>query len=67
MITKGLLYNYLEYIEDPDSLLKIAPRVGNQVALWEGVMMIATIKLGQIGWKANMKRLFGKCNQIVII
>ena len=63
---KPNFYIYLDYIEDPDSLLRIAPKLGSYVDLYEGVSMIAQIKLGQLGWAANTKRLFGKCNQIVI-
>ena len=64
-ISKAQLYVSLDYIEDPDTLLKIAPKLGSRVELYEGIAKIARIRLGQLGWQANIKRAFGKCNQIV--
>ena len=66
-LSKAELYISLDYIEDPESLLKIAPKLGNRVELYEGIAMIARVNMGQVGWQANIKRALGKCNQIIII
>lgn len=29
--------------------------------------MVATVNLSKLGWAANTKRLFGKCNQILVM
>ena len=56
-------YISIDYIEDPDTLLKIAPRLGDRVEVYEGIAMIARIKLNHLGWQANIKRAFGNATK----
>ena len=48
-ISKAQPYISIDYIEDPDTLLKIAPKLGDRVELYEGITMIARIKLNHLG------------------
>lgn len=44
-----------------------APRFGNSVDIYDESRLIATLNLGKLGWFTTTKRLFGRCNQILVI
>ena len=52
---------------DRKASLRKAPKFGNRVDIYDESRLLATINLRKLGWATNTKRLFGKCNQILIV
>lgn len=52
---------------DQNAKLQTAPKLGSRVDIFIDSRLVATINLSKLGWATNTKRLFGKCNQILVM
>ena len=64
---QAMKHNNSQQIADQPAIVKTAPKLGSRVEIREGSRLLATINLSKLGWTTNIRRLFGRCNEILVI